>query len=297
MTDQFYPCKESNSSEDEMYENARSSTPPNKTATVVTQQSNEEVINSLIKEQTGLSLDENSDEENAHALDANEEQGLDVTSDEETRQEYEKHLTAEELLENKNKAVKFKTEGNQEFKDEDYTNSITSYTNGLDICPLAETDDRSILFGNRAAAHIQLGNKTNAIDDCTESLKLNGKYLKVLIRYDEICWLLKFSFYYFFILFYRRAKLYEETDKLDESLEDYKQILEIDSSYTDAKAALVRLPQKIEERNERLKTEMFGKLKDLGNMILKPFGMSTNNFQMVQDPNSGGYSFSYNPSK
>ena len=98
-------------------------------------------------------------------------------------------------------------------------------------------------------------------------------------------------------MFYRRAKLYEETDKLDESLEDYKQILEIDSSYTDAKAALVRLPQKIEERNERLKTEMFGKLKDLGNMILKPFGMSTNNFQMVQDPNSGGYSFSYNPSK
>lgn len=32
----------------------------------------------------------------------------------------------------------------------------------------------------------------------------------------------------------RRAALYEELDKLDESLEDYKKILEIDPAYRDA---------------------------------------------------------------
>lgn len=100
---------------------------------------------------------------------------------------------------------------------------------------------------------------------------------------------LKFYFWNF-----SRATLYEEADKLDESLGDYRKILEIDASNVEARANIARLTPIVEERNERLKAEMMGKLKDLGNMILKPFGLSTNNFQMQQDPNTGSYSVNFN---
>lgn len=53
----------------------------------------------------------------------------------------------------------------------------------------------------------------SAIEDCTKALELNERYLKAI---------------------FRRAQLYEATDKLDEALADYKKILEIDPLHRDA---------------------------------------------------------------
>lgn len=81
---------------------------------------------------------------------------------------------------------------------------------------------------------------------------------------------------------------------MDEALTDYKRVYELDPGQHEAREATFRLPPVIQERNERLKTEMMGQLKELGNMILKPFGLSTSNFQMQQDPNTGSYSINFN---
>lgn len=95
-------------------------------------------------------------------------------------------------------------------------------------------------------------------------------------------------------MYFRRATLYEETDKLDESFEDFKKILEIDPGHHEARAAQIRLPPLINERNEKMKAEMMDKLKDLGNLVLRPFGLSTKNFELKQDPSTGSYSVNFN---
>ncbi|KAK2011549.1 hypothetical protein LZ32DRAFT_334699 [Colletotrichum eremochloae] len=59
-------------------------------------------------------------------------------------------------------------------------------------------------------------------------------------------------------------------------------------------AQLRALPARTKAAQEKETAEMWGKLKDLGNGILKPFGLSTDNFQMVKDEKTGGYSMNFN---
>ena len=61
--------------------------------------------------------------------------------------------------------------------------------------------------------------------------------------------------------------------------------------------ALATLPPRINAAKETEMGEMMGKLKELGNGILKPFGLSTDMFNMVKDEKTGGYSMSMNSEK
>ena len=56
--------------------------------------------------------------------------------------------------------------------------------------------------------------------------------------------------------------------------------------------ALTELPPRIEAAKQKEVGEMMGKLKDLGNTVLKPFGLSTDMFKVTQGE-GGGYSLTF----
>lgn len=53
------------------------------------------------------------------------------------------------------------------------------------------------------------------------------------------------------------------------------------------------LAPRLEDAKQKEMAEMMDKLKGLGNSILKPFGLSTNNFNFVKDQASGNYNMNF----
>jgi len=58
-------------------------------------------------------------------------------------------------------------------------------------------------------------------------------------------------------------------------------------------AQLRAIPPRAKAAQEKETAEMWGKLKELGNGLLKPFGLNTDNFQMTKDEKTGGYSMNF----
>lgn len=135
---------------------------------------------------------------------------------------------------------------------------------------------QAVYFSNRAACLLRLGRTEESVDDCTQAVTLSPTYVKALLR---------------------RAEALEKLDKLEEALADYDTVLKIDPTVRSAVKGHERLQKIVHERQEKMKAEMLDKLKGFGNTILGKFGLSTDNFQMVQDPATGSYSvnFQQNP--
>lgn len=145
------------------------------------------------------------------------------------------------------------------------------YTGALEAAP-ATAKERSVYFGNRAACLMRLEDYAEAAQDCTAALDIDETYSKV--------WL-------------RRATAFEALDDLERALSDVKKAIEVDPGNTIALAMAARLEPVVNERREKMKEEMMGKLKELGNTVLGKFGMSLDNFKAEQDPNTGSYSIKF----
>jgi len=102
---------------------------------------------------------------------------------------------------------------------------------------------------------------------------------------------------------FRRAKAYAEQGgwaNLASAQKDYEQLSSM-ASLNAADRNLVRqqlreLGPKVDAAKEKEVGEMVGKLKDLGNGILKPFGLSTDMFKFQKDEKTGGYNMTFGDS-
>ncbi|XP_071726868.1 uncharacterized protein [Rutidosis leptorrhynchoides] len=167
-----------------------------------------------------------------------------------------------------------KVEGNKLFGDGLYEEALLKYEYAIQLAPETSFSNevRSICHNNRATCFFKLGKYEDTVKECTKALELNPAYMKALIRIGEA-----------------REKL----DNYDEAIADMKKILELDPSNDRSKHCIrVYEPLAVEKR-EKMKEEMIGKLKDVGNTILEKFGMSVDNFKAVKDPNTGSYSLSF----
>ncbi|XP_076437223.1 uncharacterized protein LOC143276545 [Babylonia areolata] len=226
------------------------------------------------KQQLGVEGDTKGDDESKDSEEAKEREKKEKEEEEEERrrQEEEDTWTEEERQSRLAEAVKVKTRGNDTFKSGQHAEALELYTQSLQICPLKYIHQRALMLSNRAACHIKEGDYEAAVKDCSKSIQLDPSYIKA---------------------YFRRADAYEKLEKLEEALKDHQKVVEMDRSQAASFHACMRLEKEIQERNEKLKTEMLGKLKDLGNMVLRPFGLSTNNFQLQQDPGTGSYSVQF----
>eukprot|EP00124_Ichthyophonus_hoferi_P001770 Ihof_evm3s102 gene=Ihof_evmTU3s102 len=121
------------------------------------------------------------------------------------------HKKARVLFKKMKQIESAKEEGNNAFRQGEFQKAYDLYTKALLVDPL-NTDTNAKLYNNRATVLLKLGRTEEAIDDCTESLKLDDKYIKV---------------------YQRRAKCYADLGKHEEAVRDYESVSKLEpSNYT-----------------------------------------------------------------
>jgi tetratricopeptide (TPR) repeat protein len=225
-----------------------------------------------------------------------------------------------------------KASANKAFITGEYSGAIQTYEKALAVCPTYLEYDIAILRSNIAACHIKLAEWKQAVESATKALESldrldppppaakddreegnnGGGTIAEIDDTTEILLdaLTRTSHTLNDVhklrtkALLRRAKARHEVGgwaSLQGALEDYQAVSKPPNqlSSLDMKAviaAMKKLPSELEEAKNSEMADMMGKLKQLGNGILKPFGLSTENFQFTKDEGSGGYSMNFNQS-
>eukprot|EP01055_Gregarina_sp_Pseudo9_P003290 Gregarina_sp_Pseudo_9__3289@NODE_346_length_3097_cov_8_513734_g326_i0_p1_GENE_NODE_346_length_3097_cov_8_513734_g326_i0NODE_346_length_3097_cov_8_513734_g326_i0_p1_ORF_typecomplete_len520_score131_74TPR_11/PF13414_6/1_2e07TPR_11/PF13414_6/1_5TPR_11/PF13414_6/0_038TPR_1/PF00515_28/0_00032TPR_1/PF00515_28/0_047TPR_1/PF00515_28/0_14TPR_2/PF07719_17/0_00027TPR_2/PF07719_17/5_3TPR_2/PF07719_17/0_095TPR_MalT/PF17874_1/2_4e10TPR_16/PF13432_6/0_011TPR_16/PF13432_6/0_00011TPR_12/PF13424_6/6_4e07TPR_12/PF len=172
-------------------------------------------------------------------------------------------------------AERLKLLGNEKYTQKQFDEAIELYSKAIDMCPRRSKTLAAILFCNMAAVHYSQSQWAECIQCCTDSLELDGSFVKAYIR---------------------RSRANKAFEKYGDALADLKKALELDSSLVSVhQKEVAALEVLANEQFEKEKAEMIGKLKDFGSWALGKVGMSLDHFKVIQDPVSGGYNIQYQP--
>jgi tetratricopeptide (TPR) repeat protein len=175
-------------------------------------------------------------------------------------------------------ANRLKEEGNEHFRARRYTEARDCYTEAIIAAETAENTDgvdsdlKAALYANRSACHMALDEPGPCQADAEHALTLKTPYPRARCR---------------------RAWALRKLDKKNDALTELKKAIEEDPALEASYAReLHELQIEADQETERMKTEALSQLKELGNKFLGLFGMSTDNFQMQQNPD-GGYNIQF----
>ncbi|KAL1994881.1 hypothetical protein VTN49DRAFT_1068 [Thermomyces lanuginosus] len=227
----------------------------------------------------------------------------------------------------------YKEEANKQFAAAAYTEALSTYDRALASCPNYLDYEIAVLRSNIAACYLKLQDWKSAVDAATASIECldrcipkrkdgdtdsstksagnDGQHgvIELAAGEDEKTQLERLDredsrrrdvqrIRAKALL--RRARARTELDgwaNLQGAEEDYKELSTMDNLPAQdrkfVQKALRELPPRIHVAREKEMAEMMGKLKELGNGILKPFGLSTDNFKLIKDEKTGGYSVQF----
>lgn len=233
-------------------------------------------------------------------------------------------------------STELKTSANGQFSHGNYGEAIQTYGRALASCPNYLDYEIAILHSNIAASHLKMQEWKEAIESATksidalenldplpkpkkenrkEAISQNGQpqgsveeiddataekieALEKSGRSREDVQKIRVK------AMMRRAKARTETGgwaSLQGADEDYRYLSTVSSlspmDRRTVQSELAKLQPRLEEAKTNEMAEMMGKLKGLGNSLLSPFGLSTDNFQFVKDEKTGGYSMNFNQNR
>ena len=100
-----------------------------------------------------------------------------ISSIEKSREIDPRNVEVAVLLQNIRSLTRARTRGNDLFKSERFTEACSAYGEGLRFDP-----SNPIIYCNRAACWVKLGQFERSLDDCNQALLFHPNYTKALIQ-------------------------------------------------------------------------------------------------------------------